>query len=116
MSFYLQKFDSTWEEVDQYTWDHAGEALSPDLSGPRFNGNEVIKDENGISIKGQNFTNKDVAGIYRFVGIDIREVSQLTVPGGLVRQPEYIHFKTKKGSNIIRQLTSGTNFVAHKAA
>jgi len=114
-SYFLQTPAGYWEGVDEFifvNWKFA--RLDDDQ--PRYNGNRVTKGEDGkvsVELVG-TVTPKELALIARMTGAGPDLSPNMTIPGGIVRDPEFVILR--KGNQTILKKVGGDKFIAKKAA
>jgi hypothetical protein len=99
MRYFLKLVDTGWfEDVDEYTFKHAKEALNNAGNGPRYTKDTVMTDGEHISISLDTVPLQDLAILTRF----FQATEPSKVEGGFVREQGSIKFVGRNGSVKLR--------------
>ena len=118
MEFFLHRPAGFWEQVDEYTFKNWKQAMNEKGDGQRYSGNRIVKSGAEVEFTATTkLTPRDFAFIARFTGAGADLSPNLTIPGGIVREPEFVQFNKISGGHpqTILKKMNGPTFVAKAA-
>jgi hypothetical protein len=106
MEYYLQLAGKqAWEKVDEFTFSHWEKALNADDS-PRYSGARACRGEGKFTVHADDLSKGDFGILTRFLGVSAHD-SPGSLPGGFIREPEFIKFRIGK-KTVLREVGGKT--------